>query len=159
MSNMARQRAGDRSDRKNATWVRVPLTGIDEIWAFPPGKRHCDRRPARQAVGRRVAFQWWATVPPAAPRVLGIRVACGRRNRQPARCQPLSCRLPRRKLRFAAMRRRLGVTSREASSPMLRHLEVIQSFVAPVVMISANGLLCLAFYNRLNGTGQHAAGR
>jgi hypothetical protein len=30
------------------------------------------------------------------------------------------------------------------------HLEVIQSFVAPVVMVSANGLLCLAFYNRLS---------
>jgi hypothetical protein len=29
-------------------------------------------------------------------------------------------------------------------------LETIQSFVAPVVMISANGLLCLAFYNRLS---------
>ncbi|MGA2253859.1 MAG: DUF2721 domain-containing protein [Thermoguttaceae bacterium] len=33
---------------------------------------------------------------------------------------------------------------------MLPHLETIQSFVAPVVMISANGLLCLAFYNRLS---------
>jgi hypothetical protein len=30
------------------------------------------------------------------------------------------------------------------------HLETIQSFVAPVVMISANGLLCLAFYNRMS---------
>ena len=28
-------------------------------------------------------------------------------------------------------------------------LETIQTFVVPVVMISANGLLCLAFYNRL----------
>ena len=28
-------------------------------------------------------------------------------------------------------------------------LQTIQSFVAPVVMISANGLLCLAFYNRM----------
>ncbi len=27
--------------------------------------------------------------------------------------------------------------------------QIVQSFVAPVVMISANGLLCLAFYNRL----------
>jgi hypothetical protein len=33
---------------------------------------------------------------------------------------------------------------------MAPHLETIQSFVAPVVMISANGLLCLAFYNRLS---------
>ena len=33
---------------------------------------------------------------------------------------------------------------------MLAHLETIQSFVAPVVMVSANGLLCLAFYNRLS---------
>jgi hypothetical protein len=33
---------------------------------------------------------------------------------------------------------------------MLPHLETIQSFVAPVVMVSANGLLCLAFYNRLS---------
>jgi hypothetical protein len=32
---------------------------------------------------------------------------------------------------------------------MLEALQTIQSFVAPVVMISANGLLCLAFYNRL----------
>ncbi len=30
------------------------------------------------------------------------------------------------------------------------YLETIQSFVAPVVMISANGLLCLAFYNRMS---------
>lgn len=29
-------------------------------------------------------------------------------------------------------------------------IETIQAFVAPVVMISANGLLCLAFYNRLS---------
>ncbi len=29
-------------------------------------------------------------------------------------------------------------------------LETIQTFVAPVVMISANGLLCLAFYNRMS---------
>jgi hypothetical protein len=29
-------------------------------------------------------------------------------------------------------------------------LETIQTCVAPVVMISANGLLCLAFYNRLS---------
>lgn len=29
-------------------------------------------------------------------------------------------------------------------------LETIQTFVAPVVMISANGLLCLAFCNRLS---------
>ncbi len=33
---------------------------------------------------------------------------------------------------------------------MLTALETIQSSVAPVVMISANGLLCLAFYNRLS---------
>jgi hypothetical protein len=33
---------------------------------------------------------------------------------------------------------------------MLPHLETIQSFVAPVVMVSADGLLCLAFYNRLS---------
>jgi hypothetical protein len=33
---------------------------------------------------------------------------------------------------------------------MLPYLETIQSFVAPVVMVSANGLLCLAFYNRLS---------
>ena len=33
---------------------------------------------------------------------------------------------------------------------MLPHLETIQSLVAPVVMVSANGLLCLAFYNRLS---------
>jgi hypothetical protein len=33
---------------------------------------------------------------------------------------------------------------------MLPALDTIQSFVAPVVMISANGLLCLAFYNRLS---------
>lgn len=33
---------------------------------------------------------------------------------------------------------------------MFSATETIQSFVAPVVMISANGLLCLAFYNRLN---------
>jgi len=33
---------------------------------------------------------------------------------------------------------------------MFHAVETIQSFVAPVVMISANGLLCLAFYNRLN---------
>ena len=33
---------------------------------------------------------------------------------------------------------------------MFPALETIQSFVAPVVMISANGLLCLAFYNRLS---------
>jgi len=33
---------------------------------------------------------------------------------------------------------------------MLTHLEIIQSSVAPVVMVSANGLLCLAFYNRLS---------
>jgi hypothetical protein len=32
---------------------------------------------------------------------------------------------------------------------MFPALETIQSFVAPVVVISANGLLCLAFYNRL----------
>ncbi|NLX97974.1 MAG: DUF2721 domain-containing protein [Rhodopirellula sp.] len=32
---------------------------------------------------------------------------------------------------------------------MLQTLKTIESFVAPVVMISANGLLCLAFYNRL----------
>jgi hypothetical protein len=28
-------------------------------------------------------------------------------------------------------------------------IEIIQTFVAPVVMVSANGLLCLGFYNRL----------
>lgn len=33
---------------------------------------------------------------------------------------------------------------------MFPALETIQSFVAPVVMISANGLLCLAFYNRIS---------
>jgi hypothetical protein len=33
---------------------------------------------------------------------------------------------------------------------MFPALETIQTFVAPVVMISANGLLCLAFYNRLS---------
>jgi hypothetical protein len=33
---------------------------------------------------------------------------------------------------------------------MLPQFEIIQSSVAPVVMISANGLLCLAFYNRLS---------
>ena len=33
---------------------------------------------------------------------------------------------------------------------MLPHVETIQSLVAPVVMVSANGLLCLAFYNRLS---------
>jgi hypothetical protein len=33
---------------------------------------------------------------------------------------------------------------------MLPALETIQSSVAPVVMISANGLLCLTFYNRLS---------
>ena len=33
---------------------------------------------------------------------------------------------------------------------MLSALETIQTFVAPVVVISANGLLCLAFYNRLS---------
>jgi hypothetical protein len=33
---------------------------------------------------------------------------------------------------------------------MFRVIETIQWFVAPVVMISANGLLCLAFYNRLS---------
>ena len=32
---------------------------------------------------------------------------------------------------------------------MLGTLQTIQSFVAPVVMISANGLLCLAFFNRM----------
>jgi len=32
---------------------------------------------------------------------------------------------------------------------MFPALAIIQSFVAPVVVISANGLLCLAFYNRL----------
>ncbi len=32
---------------------------------------------------------------------------------------------------------------------MPQALQTVQSFVAPVVMISANGLLCLAFYNRL----------
>ncbi|NUQ63818.1 MAG: DUF2721 domain-containing protein [Pirellulales bacterium] len=32
---------------------------------------------------------------------------------------------------------------------MPQTLQTIESFVAPVVMISANGLLCLAFYNRL----------
>jgi hypothetical protein len=32
---------------------------------------------------------------------------------------------------------------------MTEALKTIQSFVAPVVVISANGLLCLAFYNRL----------
>ncbi len=32
---------------------------------------------------------------------------------------------------------------------MLEALRTIQSFVAPVVVISANGLLCLALYNRL----------
>ena len=36
------------------------------------------------------------------------------------------------------------------TSFMLPALETIQSSVAPVVMISANGLLCLAFYNRLS---------
>ena len=33
---------------------------------------------------------------------------------------------------------------------MLPHVEIIQTLVAPVVMVSANGLLCLAFYNRLS---------
>ncbi len=33
---------------------------------------------------------------------------------------------------------------------MLATLEVIQTFMAPVVMVSANGLMCLAFYNRLS---------
>jgi hypothetical protein len=33
---------------------------------------------------------------------------------------------------------------------MLPHLEIIQSSVAPVVMVSANGLLCLAYYNRIS---------
>jgi hypothetical protein len=33
---------------------------------------------------------------------------------------------------------------------MFGALETIQALVAPVVMISANGLLCLAFYNRLS---------
>jgi hypothetical protein len=33
---------------------------------------------------------------------------------------------------------------------MIPHLEIIQSSVAPVVMVSANGLLCLAYYNRLS---------
>jgi hypothetical protein len=33
---------------------------------------------------------------------------------------------------------------------MFSAIETIQTFVAPVVMISANGLLCLAFYNRMN---------
>jgi hypothetical protein len=33
---------------------------------------------------------------------------------------------------------------------MFRAIETIQWFVAPVVMISANGLLCLAFYNRMS---------
>jgi hypothetical protein len=32
---------------------------------------------------------------------------------------------------------------------MLATIEIIQTLVAPVVMVSANGLLCLAFYNRL----------
>lgn len=32
---------------------------------------------------------------------------------------------------------------------MFPALETVQSFVAPVVVISANGLLCLAFYNRM----------
>jgi hypothetical protein len=32
---------------------------------------------------------------------------------------------------------------------MIQPLQTIQTFVAPVVVISANGLLCLAFYNRL----------
>ncbi len=32
---------------------------------------------------------------------------------------------------------------------MLHTLKTIESFVTPVVMISANGLLCLALYNRL----------
>ena len=35
---------------------------------------------------------------------------------------------------------------------MIPAQETIQSFVAPVVMISANGLLCLTFYNRLSAT-------
>jgi len=35
------------------------------------------------------------------------------------------------------------------SPTMLQALQTIQSFVAPVVVISANGLLCLAFYNRM----------
>lgn len=33
---------------------------------------------------------------------------------------------------------------------MLPGLEIIQTLLAPVVVISANGLLCLAFYNRLS---------
>ena len=32
---------------------------------------------------------------------------------------------------------------------MLATIEVIQNLVSPVVMVSANGLLCLVFYNRL----------
>jgi hypothetical protein len=37
-------------------------------------------------------------------------------------------------------------------------LETIQTLVAPVVMISANGLLCLAFYNRISAiTGRSRA--
>lgn len=32
---------------------------------------------------------------------------------------------------------------------MQQALQTVESFVAPVVMISANGLLCLALYNRL----------
>lgn len=33
---------------------------------------------------------------------------------------------------------------------MLPGLEIIQTLLAPVVVISANGLFCLAFYNRLS---------
>lgn len=32
---------------------------------------------------------------------------------------------------------------------MLPTIEIIQTFVSPAVMVSANGLLCLGFYNRL----------
>jgi hypothetical protein len=33
---------------------------------------------------------------------------------------------------------------------MLATIEIIQALVSPVVMVSANGLLCLVFYNRLS---------
>ena len=45
-----------------------------------------------------------------------------------------------------------------SQSLMNTSLETIQAFVSPVVMVSANGLMCLAFYNRLTRLS-HAAGR
>ena len=59
----------------------------------------------------------------------------------------LRARLTRaRALPFGGPRLRINsLTQREAMVPV----ETVQTFVAPVVMISANGLLALAFYNRL----------